>query len=351
MLKPGNPPTISLTQVCRQIRDEFRKIYMQNVSFTVRDKDIKRFTNAFFASGHTNQRVLDGQRPSRVIYLYPPSMNVDILPLVELKMAYPQTEVTVIPGPADIEEQPYSQFNYLPAELRNRIYDFAAETEADQPRCVLPCLALAQSCQQLRTEYRSICLKRDIVIDWKAVAGYMRTFFPTVDGKIENVELAPANMTIVTPWRGKTEDTGGELDLLPLVKFGLCRPNFACHFIHDTKILERAEKEADTNPHSDGRNFRGYIKDDTEALEGMMGSRNPKWLSDIETGVITKLIAFNIGVSDPPQATFYLKRSLSDFETHYKSYEETLFEEFYFESIGADAFWGEFERFPEIKFE
>ncbi|KAI4702536.1 hypothetical protein J4E81_002900 [Alternaria sp. BMP 2799] len=194
-------------------------------------------------------------------------------------------------------------------------------------------------------------MKREIIIDWKAVTGYMRTFFPTVNGKIENIELAPANMTIVTPWRGKAEDTGDELDLLPLVKFGLCRPNFACHFIHDTKILERAEKEADTNPRSDGRNFRGYIKDDTEALEGMMRSRNPKWLSDIETGVITKLIAFNIGVSDPPQATFYLKRSLSDFETHYKSYEETLFEEFYFESIGADAFWGEFERFPEIKFE
>ncbi|KAI4646259.1 uncharacterized protein J4E78_009180 [Alternaria triticimaculans] len=379
MLKPGNPPTISLTQVCRQIRDEFRKIYMQNASFTVRDKDIKRFTNAFFASGHTNQRVLDGQHPSRVIYRYPPSTNVDILPLLEVKIASPETEVSVIPGPADTEEQFYSQYNCATAkttfvswiyqqvgatlfrqvfradmcviELRNLIYDFAAETEADQPRCVLPCLALAQTCQQLRTEYRSICLKRDIVIDWKAVTGYMRTFFPTVNGKIEHVELAPANMTIVTPWRGKPEDTGDGLDLLPLVKFGLCRPNFACHFIHDTKILERAEKEADKKPHSDGRNFRGYINEDAEALEGIMRSRNPKWLSDIEIGVVTKLVAFNIGVSDPPQATFYLKRSLSDFETHYESYEENLFENLYFESIGADAFWGEFERFPELKFE
>ena len=84
---------------------------MQNVPFTVRDKDIKSFTNAFFASGQTNQRVLDGQRPSRVIYRYPPSTNVDILPLLEVKIASPETEVTVIPGPADTEEQFYSQYN------------------------------------------------------------------------------------------------------------------------------------------------------------------------------------------------------------------------------------------------
>ncbi|KAI4956758.1 hypothetical protein J4E86_005229 [Alternaria arbusti] len=115
MLKPGNPRTISLTQVCRQIRDEFRKIWMQNVSFTVRDKDIKRFTNAFFASDNTNQRVLNGQHPSRVIYFYPPSTNVDILPLLEVKIVSPETEVSVIPGPADTEEQFYSQYNYKTA--------------------------------------------------------------------------------------------------------------------------------------------------------------------------------------------------------------------------------------------
>ncbi|KAI4926198.1 hypothetical protein J4E85_006490 [Alternaria conjuncta] len=117
--KPGNPPTISLTQVCRQIRDEFRKIYMQNVPFTVRGKDIKGFTNAFFASGHTNQRVLDGQRPTRVIYLYPPLRNVDILPLLEVKIAFPQTEITVIPDPADIEEHfyPPSYLWYKPGHV------------------------------------------------------------------------------------------------------------------------------------------------------------------------------------------------------------------------------------------
>jgi len=84
---------------------------MQNVPFTVKDKDVNGFMTAFFGSGHTNQRVILGQHPSHVIYLYPPSTNVDILPLLKLKMACPQTEVTVIPDPADTEEQFYSQFN------------------------------------------------------------------------------------------------------------------------------------------------------------------------------------------------------------------------------------------------
>ncbi|KAI4644918.1 hypothetical protein J4E93_005716 [Alternaria ventricosa] len=380
MLKPGNPPTISLTQVCRQIRDEFRKIYMQNASFTVRDKDIKRFTNAFFAPGHTNQWVLDGQRPSRVIYRYPRSTNVDILPLLEIKMSSPQTEVSVIPGPADTEEQFYSQDNCATAEitfgswiyqqvgatlsrqdfradmcvieLRNRIYDFAVETEANRPRCVLPCLALAQSCQQLRTEYRSICLKRDIIIDWKAVTGYMRTFFPIENGKIDNVELAPASMTIVTPWRGDAEgeDHYG-LDMLSLVKIGLCRPDFTCHLVHDTAKLQLHDEHEEK--HREGYNFRGWIDEDATAVERMMFNRHPRWLSDIETGSITRIMVSNIGVSTSPQAAFYLKsrQLVEDLDAEDEEFEGGTLGEAYFNRIGVDPYWGEFPEFPGLRIE
>ncbi|KAI4910804.1 hypothetical protein J4E90_007060 [Alternaria incomplexa] len=341
MLKPGNPPTIGLTQVCRQIRDEFRKIYMQNVSFTVRDKDIKRFANAFFESGHMNQRVLDGQRPARVIYLYPTATNVDILPLLEVKISFPQTEITVIPDPADIEEQ-----------LRNRIYDFAAATEASQPRCVLPCLALAQTCQQLRTEYRSICLKRDIVIDWKAVTGYLRTFFPNVNGKIDNVELAPASMTIVTPWRGdaEREDHYG-LDMLLLVKIGLCRPDFTCHLVHDTASLQLYDE--DEEKHREGYNFRDWIDEDATPVEKMMCNRHPRWISDIETGEITRIMVSNIGVSTSPQAAFYLKsrQLLEDLDAEDEEFEGDTLEEAYFNRIDVDPYWGEFPEFPGLRIE
>ncbi|KAH6870163.1 hypothetical protein BKA58DRAFT_420770 [Alternaria rosae] len=109
--KPGNGPTIGLIQVCRQIRDEFRKIYMQNVPFTVRDKDVVDFAIAFFETSHADQQAPIGQHPIHVFYLYPPSTNVDILPLLKLKMAFPQTEVTIIPDPAENEEHFYTQLN------------------------------------------------------------------------------------------------------------------------------------------------------------------------------------------------------------------------------------------------
>jgi len=236
-------------------------------------------------------------------------------------------------------------------ELRNRIYDFAAETEADQPRCVLPCLALAQSCQQLRTEYRSICLKRDIVIDWKAVAGYMRTFFPTVDGKIENVELAPANMTIVTPWRGNEGGDGHELDVLPLVKIGLCRLNFTCHFVHDTARLQIHDE--DEEGQRAGYSFRAWIDEDASSVENMMRNRHPQWLSDIETSVITRIMVSNIGVSDSPQTVLYLTswQLLEQLEAEFEDFDEDTVEEAFFNRIGVDANWGEFSEFPGIRIE
>lgn len=49
----------------------------------------------------------------------------------------------------------------------------------------------------------------------------MRTLFPTVNGKIENIELIPTSMTIVTPWRGEPGESGLQLDILPMIKIGL----------------------------------------------------------------------------------------------------------------------------------
>ncbi|KAI4926197.1 hypothetical protein J4E85_006489 [Alternaria conjuncta] len=243
------------------------------------------------------------------------------------------------------DREDHFRFLDLPAELRNLIYDFAAETEADQPRCVLPCLALAQSCQQLRTEYRSICLKRDIVIDWKAVTGYMRTFFPTVNGKIENVELAPANMTIVTPWRGKEVDYDYELDILPLFKIGLYRPNFTCHLVHDPASLRIYGDQMKLQ----GRyKFGAWIDEDTIALKKVMRNRDPQWLSDINTGAITKVTVSNMGFIDP-RATFYLTSQ----SLYSKLLDEELDElgETYFKRNGISSAWGHFPEFPQIRFE
>ncbi|KAI4712249.1 hypothetical protein J4E89_002515 [Alternaria sp. Ai002NY15] len=250
------------------------------------------------------------------------------------------------------DREDHFRFLDLPAELRNRIYDFAAATEADQSRCVLPCLALAQTCQQLRTEYWPVCMKREIIIDWKAVTGYLRTFFPNVNGKIDNVELAPASMTIVTPWRGdaEREDHYG-LDMLLLVKIGLCRPDFTCRLVHDTASLQLYDE--DEEKHREGYKFTDWIDEDATPVEKMMCNRHPRWISDIETGEITRIMVSNIGVSTSPQAAFYLKsrQLLEDLDAEDEEFEGDTLEEAYFNRIGVDPYWGEFPEFPGLRIE
>ena len=237
-------------------------------------------------------------------------------------------------------------------ELRNRIYDFAAETQADQPRCVLPCLALAQACQRLRTEYRPICMKRKIIIDWQKVASYMRTFFPTINSRIDNIELTPSSMTVVTPWRGEKRGNELQLDILPMVKIGLYRPGFTCYFIHDDKSLERARAASSIDVYI-GYILR-YLRENTASLETIIDHRNVEWLSDIQTGKITRILISDIGICGQPQALFYVNTvdmGLGD-NVGVESSQRTTIEAAYFESVGLLDIWPwsvGFRHFPALR--
>ncbi|KAI4666364.1 uncharacterized protein J4E79_002402 [Alternaria viburni] len=245
------------------------------------------------------------------------------------------------------DRENHFRFLDLPAELRNCIYEFAAETEADQPRCVLPCLALAQTCQQLRTEYRPVCMKREIIIDWKAVTGYLHHFFPNVDGKVVNAELVPKGITVVTPWRGQEEGDGSKLDLLPIIKVGLCRPDFTCRFVHDKTIMKLVLEDGKYHPDE----FAEFVNEDSGSLGNVVCNRNEKWLLEIATGVIKRIILSNIGVYGAPQAEFYMNYSLFSPESDEDS--EYSFTELYFKSVGLfEAWtWDDFPAFPSLEFE
>jgi hypothetical protein len=237
-------------------------------------------------------------------------------------------------------------------ELRNRVYEFAVETQADQPRCVLPCLERAQTCQQLRTEYRPICLKQNIVIDWKTVAGYMSIFFPVVNGEIENVELAPMSMTIVTPWRCFQAGDGHELDLLPMVKVGLSRTGFTVRLVHDTATLELYEAIG-CGQQAESEDLRYYVDGDSSCLEEVLCNRDPRWISDIKNASVTRILICNISVKDAPQALFYMRDPRPGSRDSDGEF-EVDFHEAYFRSIGAYEPWGEwggFDNWPGIRFE
>jgi len=231
--------------------------------------------------------------------------------------------------------------------LRNRIYDFTADTEADLPRGVLLWLGLAQTCQQLRTEFRPICMKREIILLWGEVTGYLHTFFPEINGKIENAEFVPKGMTVVTPWRGEEEGDGSELDLLPIIKVGLCRPDFTCRFVHDKTSMNHVFEDGQYDPDA----FAEFIIEDSGSLEEVVRNRNEKWLLEIATGVIKRIMVSNIGVYGPPQAEFYMKYSLSGPELDEGGeYSST---ELYFRSVGLfEAWkWSDFPAFPALEFE
>ena len=233
------------------------------------------------------------------------------------------------------------------------MYDLAAKTQADLPRCVLPCLALAQACQQLRIKYCPICIKRDIIIDWQKVSGYIRTFFPTVNGKIGKVELIPSSMTIVTPWRGEAGGNGIQLDILPIIKVGLRRPDFTCKFIHDGESLKQREVPLYSSKHShfgDLRDIARYLHEETALLRIVMNHRSEEWISDIETGRITEILLCDISVLVEPQAVFYVKSDGLSLGDKSDDVEEQIrnIEYAYFERVGLLDIWlgCEFETFP-----
>ncbi|RYN75913.1 hypothetical protein AA0120_g11826 [Alternaria tenuissima] len=249
----------------------------------------------------------------------------------------------------------YFRFLDLPAELRNRVYDLAAKTQADLPRCVLPCLALAQACQQLRIEYRSICIKQEIIIDWQKVPGYTRTFFPTVNGKIENIELMPSSMTIITPWRGEPGKRGLQLDMLPMIKIGLCRPGFTCEFIHDGESLRKIEDpfyNFEDFDSGDLGEIPRFFQEDNELLRIVMDHRSEEWTSDIETGRITQILLCDIGVMENPQALFYVKSndlSLGDESDDVEEQERNMEHAYFKRVVLLDIYTGDFTNFPGLR--
>jgi hypothetical protein len=125
--------------------------------------------------------------------------------------------------PSDRED--VFRFLDLPAELRNRVYDFAATPEkADQHTSVLPSLALAQTNRQLRAEYLPICKTAPVVIERDDLPAYFAAFYPTP----ESMKQAPSSITILVDCHADQLDA--TIDILPLLKLHHANPTLTCTF-------------------------------------------------------------------------------------------------------------------------
>ncbi|KAF2623798.1 hypothetical protein BU25DRAFT_424490 [Macroventuria anomochaeta] len=189
-------------------------------------------------------------------------------------------------------------------EMRNHIYTFATYATTKEGCCVVPCLALAQTCRQIRHEYRSMCLRADVVINWRDVPSYFDTFFPTSKGKIVNIGLVPKCMTIFTNTflRNDQDQIPVELDLLPILKFGLANKMFTCKFVK-CEVQNSACVQ-------DEEIFREEIQTllaaDVNTIQKLLTHQHQDWVEDVTKGRIHRLMVSHIGTDAYPHAKFYI---------------------------------------------
>ncbi|KZM24955.1 hypothetical protein ST47_g3892 [Ascochyta rabiei] len=183
------------------------------------------------------------------------------------------------------------------AEARNLIYAFASSHASGERCCVVPCLQLAQTCRQLRHEYRPICFRSYVTIDWKDVPAYFRTFFPTRGGRISNIDFAPTGMTVFTNtyYKRTPEKVDVQIDLLPILMVGLVDKSFECKFRYDPGSPEATNMDAD---------IYAMMTADVNTIQKLLTHQHPNWLRDVTSGRVSSLLISHIGTNDYPRAQF-----------------------------------------------
>lgn len=185
-------------------------------------------------------------------------------------------------------------------EIRNHIYVFTTHAPAGAKRCVVPCLALAQSCRQIRREYRPICLKADVSMDWKDVPLYLDQFFPTRDGIVTDIELAPGRMNIFT------DNSSAEIDMLTILKFGLANESFDCQFSKGAKAPSDCGVIHEEDDDLSEEDLSTLFNADVDTIKKLLAHRHPHWVADVAEGRIHRLMITQIGTNSYPQAKFHI---------------------------------------------
>ncbi|KAH7069358.1 hypothetical protein FB567DRAFT_598963 [Paraphoma chrysanthemicola] len=217
------------------------------------------------------------------------------------------------PGTSSIANATRCSLLELPAEIRNRIYDFAEEavtvlrndllngvcypllslsrdraSEDVRPTKISSrkYLALAQTCRQIRAEYHPIWLAKTRP---RIRPGDLDHYIWCYYRSLSSFKYAPHLLQI--SWhRGNDDIQGQTIDILPLLRMRAAREDFRCQFIsHDLahrifapsmyaygypEVLEWEEDcEVDLNS--------------LTGLEDLINHDGKKWLKDICDGKIT----------------------------------------------------------------
>jgi hypothetical protein len=146
-------------------------------------------------------------------------------------------------------------------------------------------------------------MRAPVTIDWCDVPQYLNIFYPSIDGRLQNIEHAPAS--IVVNADVYTDSTGPvTIDLVPLLKLSHAQASFTCDFRYS------APKLADVpEPNTEDRN---YLHCDSTTVRRVIQHDNTRWKNDVQTGTVTKITVSAIGLASEPEMHLYV---LHDEET------------------------------------
>lgn len=183
--------------------------------------------------------------------------------------------------------------------MRNHVYEDVSTKSADDRCCVLPCLALAHVCQQLRAEYLPICCKAPVTIFWKDLPRYL-DIHASISSTVYNTESAPSTITIyANAYERRLDSELVSVDILPLVKMKHRHAGFSCQLLRnavfDDEMDEGHDKEQIKRDQAD------VVAADETAMQSFMTNENPKWLSDVQSGKIIEVTVSPMGTEKEPE--------------------------------------------------
>jgi hypothetical protein len=214
-------------------------------------------------------------------------------------------------------------------------------------------------------------LRVPITIDWKSLPGYLRTFYPTVNGKLQNIDHIPTSVTILAD---SCQSTGPhtEIDIAPLVRMAHAKSTFSCLFVRGdfmdrsgfptmSEATSNSEADSEHDPNVDEDDTiakqRHWIKADNDMLQGCIFHDHDQWREDVKTGGLRRMMVNYVGIYLDPMVQFIISDAYAgilacDPESNILEHNED-----YLERVGLDEIWtrkinaGEFGVNIEIKIE
>jgi hypothetical protein len=180
-------------------------------------------------------------------------------------------------------------------------------------------------------------MRAPAVIAWRDADNYLHTFYPTVNGQIQNIENAPMSLFIlVSPF--SRNDRIFEVDILTLWKIRRVHPDFTCKFVHSQEALAEISEDGETMIDEE---LQIYLQADGAMLGAFLQHAHEQWVCDIESETVIKVMCSVPGTDSDPIARFFIDSGEETYlmEDSGVGWESTDEERVFFARVGLEGMW------------